>query len=649
MTQLQAIRSGFWAFAAASVAGLVLVPAAWGAVSFAPPVNFQVGLGGPTPSAPISVAVGDFNGDGTPDLATADFNIDKVSVLLGDGAGGFAPAIGFGLGAGISPVSIAVGDFNGDGTPDLATANEAGSKVSVLLGDGSGGFAATASSATGTGADSVAVGDFNGDGKADLATALNDVSVLIGDGSGGFATASTIPVGRVALSVAVGDFNGDGKPDLATANFGSNDVSVLIGDGNGAFAATPISFAVGANPLSMTVGDFNGDGKPDVATANANSNDVSVLLGNGSGGFAAATSFAVGSAPLSVAVGDFNGDGKPDLATANASSNDVSVLFGDGSGGFAPAISFAAGTDPESVAVVDFNGDGKPDLATANRASQDVSVLRNIRPRAVSTSPGAIDFGSQPAGSASALHAVTITNPGEEPLHISGVSTTGPDSDLFFEASDGCSGAVLQGGESCSVHVRFWPGAPGAATATLTIRSDAASSPDVLALTGIATTPSTGPQGPAGPQGPPGPQGPAGSNGINGANGAPGPSGSTGPTGPAGPAGAKGATGPQGPAGPAGPAGQVICRNTPATKLACDALFQPGTWKVASTTVTASVIISRGHRVYARGTARISPTAKRLRLHLIRVRRLRPGRYLLTVIVRHGRHARVLRQTIQIH
>src|SRR5205814_2046939 len=104
--------------------------------------------------------------------------------------------------------------------------------VSILLGDGTGNFSAAANFGSGNDPISVAVGDFNGDGKQDLAVAnyaTNDVSILLGNGDGSFQLAVNFGVGSAARSVAVGDFNGDGKQDLAVANGG--DVSILLGDG----------------------------------------------------------------------------------------------------------------------------------------------------------------------------------------------------------------------------------------------------------------------------------------------------------------------------------------------------------------------------------------------------------------------------------
>ena len=174
---------------------------------------------------------------------------------------------------------------------------------------------------------SVAVGDFNGDGKPDLTVANQDadtVSVLLGNGDGSFQAPRTFAVGSVPFSVAVGDFNGDGKPDLTVANENVATVSVLLGNGDGSFQAQR-TFAVGSTPISVAVGDFNGDGKPDLTVANDGANTVSVLLGNGDGSFQAQRTFAVGTAPLSVAVGDFDRDGMPDLVTANSAGTPPGV------------------------------------------------------------------------------------------------------------------------------------------------------------------------------------------------------------------------------------------------------------------------------------------------------------------------------------
>ncbi len=239
----------------------------------------------------------------------------------------FTVAANFGVGS--NPQSVAVGDFNGDGRPDLTVANQGSATVSVLLGNGDGTFAPLMDFSVGLSPSSMAIGDLNGDGRPDLAVAnqsSNTVSVLLGNGDGTFAPLMDFSVGTSPSSVAIGDLNGNGRPDLAVANQGSATVSVLLGNGDGTF--TPVmNFGVGLSPSSVAVGDLNGDGKPDLAVANFGSDTVSVLLGNGSGSFGGATNFSVGSNPQSVAVGDLNGDGWPDLAVANNGFNNVSVLL----------------------------------------------------------------------------------------------------------------------------------------------------------------------------------------------------------------------------------------------------------------------------------------------------------------------------------
>src|SRR5207302_1391647 len=165
--------------------------------------TFQPALAPPIPvgNGPVSVAVGNFNGGKILDLAVVARNANAVWVLRGDGTGNFLVAQT--LNVGIFPVSVAVGDFNNDGIQDLAVANADfndpnfnSSSISVLLGSGNG-FQPARTFALGYTPWSVAVGDFNGDGKPDLAVANRggDIvngpvtdGVVLGHGDGSFAT-----------------------------------------------------------------------------------------------------------------------------------------------------------------------------------------------------------------------------------------------------------------------------------------------------------------------------------------------------------------------------------------------------------------------------------------------------------------------------
>jgi hypothetical protein len=284
-----------------------------------------------------SVAIGDVNGDGRLDFVTNNSaRAGSVSVLLGNGRGRFTEAPGSPVAVSDGPQSVAVADFNNDGKLDLAVTNWLSDNVSILLGNGNGGFKPAHGSPIAVGQQpwSVAVGDFNHDGRPDLATAnqqSGDVSVLLGSGAGRFTPAPGSPFAASGGSrwLVVGDFDKDGKPDLAVANR-SGGVLILLGNGAGGFTLAPGSpFAVHNAASSLVAGDFNQDGRLDLATTNFRSKSVSVFLGNGKGGFKRAkrSPFAVGREPDGLVVADVNMDHRADLAVANWLDGDVSVLL----------------------------------------------------------------------------------------------------------------------------------------------------------------------------------------------------------------------------------------------------------------------------------------------------------------------------------
>ena len=251
----------------------------------------------------------------------------------------------------------------------------------MLLGNGDGTFQVQQTYAVGSSPYAIAVGDFNGDGRPDLVVinsiSNGTVSVLLGNGDGTFQSPQTYGAGIHPNSVAVGDFNRDGAADLVVTNGSANTVSVLLGNGDGTFQSRQ-TFAAGTYPYGLAVGDFNGDGKADLTVTDINANMVSVLLGNGDGTFQSPQMYATGNTPYTVAVGDFNGDGKADLVVTNYSDNTVGILAGNGDGTFQSQVTYATGNYPSLLALGDFNGDGKTDLTVTNSNDNTVSVLLNV-------------------------------------------------------------------------------------------------------------------------------------------------------------------------------------------------------------------------------------------------------------------------------
>jgi VCBS repeat protein len=358
---------------------LVLGIAAVALAGFDPATSYPTGDTG-TLAESLDVAIGDFSGDGKPDLAVSNRGDNNVSILRGDGSGKFGAAHNYK--AGSMPLGLVVGDWNGDGREDLAAANQSDiGGVTVMLNNGSG-FSKHHYPA-GTGSSYVLAARFTADQRPDLAVSnsrASTVSILRGMADGKFAKIGDIATSPDPFGLAVSDFNHDGKRDVAVIDTRRNDktkVQVFRGNGDGTFKA-PLDIFVGQGANQMAVGRINGDSIPDLAVADFSLDEVDVLIGNGNGTFRTPKAFPAGSNPADVALGDFNGDGKIDLAvTGDDTPGRLSVLMRKPGLAFSAPIPYPVGDFAYGVAAARLNGDDKPDIATANFSGSSSVLLGN--------------------------------------------------------------------------------------------------------------------------------------------------------------------------------------------------------------------------------------------------------------------------------
>jgi hypothetical protein len=334
-------------------------------------------------SLPNLVATGDFNGDGIPDLVTAQFNTPYINILLGNGDGTFKPPQTYQIYSNVAKLVVA--DFNGDGKLDIAIDPLVG-KGLTLLGNGDGTFKTMGGSVSEFPMDELAVGDVNGNGTLDAITSVQNeslgasISLQPGSANGNFSQVGSTILSDLSPSAALADFNHDGKADLAAAVVGGNGVSVLEGNGDGTFGP-PNTYAIGY-ASHVAAGDLNSDGNDDiVAVGNYITPILTILLGNGDGTFAKGQAFNLAplihgeyNGPRSIILGDFNGDGREDIAVTTYNSIIV-LLQNSASAGFQQPEAFSLERNATAIVSADLTGDGKPDFIAEYAAGNGVSQI----------------------------------------------------------------------------------------------------------------------------------------------------------------------------------------------------------------------------------------------------------------------------------
>lgn len=249
-------------------------------------ISFAAGVEFPTSKGSYNISVGDLDADGKPDLAVSNYLTGTISLLRNTSiSGSLSLATAGEVKTGVGPRSVSIGDLDGDGKPDLVTANELGKSISLLRNTSSPGslsFAAKKDVNVSGAPYNVAIGDLDGDGKNDLAVSDNTSQMLHlyrntgNPGNINLAGNIDLSLPYTSTFVSIGDINGDGKPDLVSATYlgiylyRNNSTSGTISFIN------PYFYSV-YSPNKLQIGDLDGDGLPDIVANNMVYNSVSIF------------------------------------------------------------------------------------------------------------------------------------------------------------------------------------------------------------------------------------------------------------------------------------------------------------------------------------------------------------------------------------
>ncbi len=320
---------------------------------------------------------GDLDGDGWSDFIVPNEISSDIRVFMNDQLGGYNDFTVFNIANGSRPSTNEGFDYNLDGLMDFTCGNSTNNQVTVFTGDGTGSFSAIQNYTAANGIRGLVVLDANGDGFPDIITANrdgNNSSILMNNADGTFA----LPInfegnGNGETAAATSDVNGDGIMDLFLGAIYSDDVILWLGDGNGGFTFSD-EVAVGNSPWMVVSGDVNNDGIPDVVCANSSSSSFSVVLCDSSGNLSSPVNYPVGAFPLSVDLGDVDGDLDLDIVTSNFTGANFTLYENDGTGVFINRNDLPSNLAGSCAVFHDRDNDGDMDM-TGIDERQDLLIL----------------------------------------------------------------------------------------------------------------------------------------------------------------------------------------------------------------------------------------------------------------------------------
>ena len=383
---------------------------------------------------PSDLCVADLNGDGAPDLVTADLGSASISVILSHGDGTFEPPVAHA--AGQEPCALSSGDFDGDGNQDLAVVNAGSSTADVFLGTGDGGLASAGQIAFGGQPFDVLVEDIDGDGAPDLLVAVGSYSSAAGvwlhpgNGDGTFRPGIQISQSR-ASQILAADLSGDTVLDVLAAGSGDVPLAMCVGGPSATFSARWLSLWGGDGGLAA--GDLDGDGVADAVAASVYRGGA-VLLGRTDGALEIVS--PIGGDLVRPLLVDLDADGKLDLVGIREDRRVVEVRRGTGAGSFGAAGTFAAGGEASAVVASDMDGDGVLDLSVAARADDSVALLFGMGNASFIAASPVWD----PPSSLCSLHAADFDGDGADDIAL--CSDEGRRFDVLLGGGDGTYAAV---------------------------------------------------------------------------------------------------------------------------------------------------------------------------------------------------------------